>query len=621
MKKQPIILELLAPARNADVAIEAILAGADAIYIGPESHGARKSAGNSLDEIARVVEFAHPYRVKVYATVNTIVYEEELAGVEKLIWDLYNIGVDAIIVQDMAVLRMNLPPIELHASTQCDIRTPQKARFLKEVGFSRIVVARELALSEIEEIRRETDAEIEAFVHGALCVSYSGDCRASCASGGRSANRGECAQICRLPYDLKDSEGSTLMAGKHFLSLKDLNRSQSIAEMADAGVNSFKIEGRLKDAAYVKNVVAHYSKILDKVVNDSNGRYVRLSAGRSKVSFSSNPEKSFNRGFTPYFLTGKAPTRGMACFDSPKAIGTRVGTVTGCSGRCITARLVEDLANGDGLGYFDGEGKFQGFRLNRVEGNRLFPASEQRIPTGTVLYRNRDKRWDDEIESSRSVRTIRVDMVLRKVDEATIALDLEDERGCGVSVTSTLPQPLGSAVTPQEEPRRNILKKLGGTIYRNGQIIDLVGNYFIPASALAALRREAVEKLDAAGRMTYRRGVRLKENMKAAIPNGGATSIHDNIANSLARKFYADHGASELVEAIEVSRPEGEVMVMATRYCLRKELGKCLLTKEGRVWPSAEGALKPLFLENPTATLRVEFDCKRCGMNIYSNVK
>lgn len=621
MKQTPTKLELLAPARNADVAIQAILAGADAVYIGPASHGARKSAANSLAEIERVVKFAHPFRVKVYATVNTIVYDAELESVERLIWDLYNIGVDAVIIQDMGILRMNLPPIELHASTQCDIRTPEKAKFLHEVGMARVVPARELSLSEIAAIHKETPVEIEAFIHGALCVSYSGDCRASCASGGRSANRGECAQICRLPYDLTDADGNTLMSGKHFLSLRDLNRSNSIGEMADAGVTSFKIEGRLKDAAYVKNVTAHYSKILDRIVKESDGRYERASAGRSRVSFTANPDKAFNRGFTSYFLTGKAPARGLANFDSPKAIGAKVGTVTACTPKCITVKLTEALANGDGLGYFDKSGRFVGFRLNRIEGNRLFPASAQVIPSGTALYRNRDKAWDDEIESSSSERTLRVEMVLRTVGDSIVALDLTDERGCAVTATATLPTPLAPAVTPQEEPRRNILRKLGGTIYRPGQIIDLVGQLFVPASLLASLRREAIELLDAAAAATYHTGRRRAEVISTPLPMGEHLTMRDNVANRLAREFYADHGAKEIESAMEVERPDGDALVMCTRYCLRKELGKCLLTPEGRKWPSPALASAPLYLVNPTTTLRVEFDCKRCGMNIYSKVK
>ena len=603
-------LELLAPARNADIAVSAILAGADAVYMGASSHGARKEAANSLDDIRRVVDTAHPYGAKVYATVNTIIYEHELGEVERLIHGLYQAGVDALIVQDMGILRLDIPPIELHASTQCDIRTPDKARFLAEAGFSRLVLARELSLSEIEAIHRAVPhTELEAFIHGALCVSYSGDCRASCMTGGRSANRGECAQICRLPYTLTDARGRVLVENKHLLSLRDLNRSDSIGAMAEAGVDSFKIEGRLKEEGYVKNTVAWYSRILDRVVEQSDGRYRRLSYGRSMVGFNPSPDKSFNRGFTNYFLSGKAPVKGIASLDTPKAVGTPVGKVKKCDGKIIIAELTAPLANGDGLAYFDATGRFQGFRLNRADGAKLYPATPRFIPAGTILYRNRDKEWDDAISSAKTSRTIKVDMVLRTVGNDSLALELTDERGNSVAHCVTV-GPLTTAVTPQEGPRRQVLGKLGGTIYRAGNIIDLVGQYFIPASQLTALRREAVELLDRAQRMTYPYRYRLKENTEYPCPVTTLT-IHDNVANSKAEEFYRSHGVTAITPAAEVKRPEGDTVVMTTRYCLRRELGKCLKTPQGNTWQDG-----PLYLSNDTVRMRVDFDCARCGMTL-----
>ena len=604
-------LELLAPARNADTAISAILAGADAVYMGASSHGARKDAANSIDDIRRVTDFAHQFNAKVYATVNTIIYDRELRDVERLITDLYHAGTDALIVQDMGILRMDIPPVELHASTQCDIRSVEKARFLAEVGFTRLVLPRELSLKEIEEIHLAVpDTELEAFIHGALCVSYSGDCRASFMTGGRSANRGECAQICRLPYTLLDSRGRTLMEDKHLLSLRDLNRSDSLGAMADAGVCSFKIEGRLKEEGYVKNTVAWYSRILDRVVSESGGNYRRLSAGRSNAGFNPSPDKSFNRGFTTYFLSGHAPVKGIASFDTPKATGTPVGKVKRCEGKVIIAELSAQLANGDGLGYFDGEGRFQGFRLNRAEGQRLYPASPRTIAPGTVLYRNRDKEWDDAISSARTTRTISVDMVLRTVGADRLALELTDECGTSVTATATVGQ-LQQAVTSQEAPRRQLLGKLGGTIYRAGKIIDLAGGVFIPASALAGLRREAVALLDRARIMTLRFGLRRPENPDA-VCQSASLSYQDNVANHLAEEFYRSHGVTEIVPAVEVKRPDDETLVMTTRYCLRREAGKCLLTPQGRQWPDT-----PLYLRSGNISLRVEFDCQRCGMRIY----
>jgi putative protease len=604
-------LELLAPARNADTAISAILAGADAVYMGASSHGARKDAANSIDDIRRVTDFAHQFNAKVYATVNTIIYDRELRDVERLITDLYHSGTDALIVQDMGILRMDIPPIELHASTQCDIRSVEKARFLAEVGFTRLVLPRELSLREIEEIHSAVpDTELEAFIHGALCVSYSGDCRASFMTGGRSANRGECAQICRLPYTLTDSRGRKFMEDKHLLSLRDLNRSDSLGAMADAGVCSFKIEGRLKEEGYVKNTVAWYSRILDRVVGESGGNYRRLSAGRSNAGFNPSPEKSFNRGFTTYFLSGHAPVKGIASFDTPKATGTPVGKVKRCEGKVIIAELSAQLANGDGLGYFDGEGRFQGFRLNRAEGQRLYPASPRTIAPGTVLYRNRDKEWDDAIASARTTRTISVDMVLRTVGSDRLALELTDECGTSVTATATVGQ-LQQALTPQEAPRRQLLGKLGGTIYRVGKIIDLAGGVFIPASALAGLRREAVALLDKARVMTHRFGLRRPENPDA-VCQSASLSYRDNVANHLAEEFYRSHGVTEIVPAVEVESPDDETLVMTTRYCLRREAGKCLLTPQGRQWPDT-----PLYLRSGNISLRVEFDCRRCGMRIY----
>lgn len=604
-------LELLAPARNADTAISAILAGADAVYMGASSHGARKDAANSIDDIRRVTDFAHQFNAKVYATVNTIIYDRELRDVERLITDLYHAGTDALIVQDMGILRMDIPPIELHASTQCDIRSVDKARFLAEVGFTRLVLPRELSLKEIEEIHLAVpDTELEAFIHGALCVSYSGDCRASFMTGGRSANRGECAQICRLPYTLTDSRGRTLMEDKHLLSLRDLNRSDSLGAMADAGVCSFKIEGRLKEEGYVKNTVAWYSRILDRVVGESGGCYKRLSAGRSNAGFNPSPDKSFNRGFTTYFLSGHAPVKGIASFDTPKATGTPVGKVKRCEGKVIIADLTAPLANGDGLGYFDAEGRFQGFRLNRAEGQRLYPASPRAIAPGTVLYRNRDKEWDDAIASARTTRTISVDMVLRTVGADRLALELTDECGTSVTATATVGE-LQQAVTPQEAPRRQLLGKLGGTIYRVGKIVDLAGAVFIPASALAGLRREAVALLDRARIMTHRFGLRRPENPDA-VCQSTTLSYQDNVANRLAEKFYRSHGVTDIVPAVEVKRPDEETLVMTTRYCLRREAGKCLLTPQGRQWPDS-----PLYLRSGNISLRVEFDCRRCGMRIY----
>lgn len=610
-------VELLAPARDADTAIAAINHGADAVYMGAWGHGARHQASNSLEDVERVVKYAHQFEVKVYVTVNTIVYEDEIEGVERLVWDLWRIGVDAIIVQDMALLKMHLPPIALHASTQCDIRTPGKAAMLEAAGFSQLVLPRELSAEEIKRFREATTVPLEAFVHGALCVSYSGDCQASFALTGRSANRGECAQICRYSFDLEDKDGNKLMRDKHLLSLKDMNRMEMLGEMLEAGVSSFKIEGRLKDAGYVKNVVAAYSEALDRICLESGGKYRRGSLGKSSPTFRPRIEKSFNRGFTSYFLKDTGPGKGaLASFDTPKWIGEEVGTVvTQKDGRTLVAKLTAELHNGDGLGYFNSEGRFAGFRLNRVEGNRLFAASEVDVRRGAKLYRNSDSEWDRTLERSEGNRKIAVDMTLRETGDR-IALEIR-EPVTDVWVEQTAECERQEARTPQEQPRERVLGKLGDTIYTLGKLDDRLGRRFVPSSVLAQLRREALEAFAACRLARYklerRKGVDTEALKKM---EHRALTRHDNVANSLAEEFYREAGYSvdKLPKAMEVaskSEKMSDRRVMQTRYCLRRELGACLKTPEGKNLP------KELYLATANARLRLEFDCAQCRMNVY----
>ncbi len=602
-------IELLAPAKDAEIAIEAIKHGADAVYIGAESHGARAAAGNSVADIARVVEFAHGFNARVYVTVNTIIYDDELADVERLIIDLYRVGVDALIVQDMAVLRMNIPPIALHASTQCDTRDVAKAQFLQQAGFSRIVLARELSLQEISDIHKNVDVPLEAFVHGALCVSYSGDCQASCLALGRSANRGECAQMCRLLYSLIDANGQVLLADKHLLSLRDMNRSGHIAAMMDAGVSSFKIEGRLKDIGYVKNVVAYYRKAIDAVIEANPEKYCRLSAGNISLNFTPILDKSFNRGFTSYFLNGRDKKEKIASIDTPKSQGEVIGRVKTTQGNRIVASLDKPLNNGDGLVFFDARGQFNGFRLNRVDGNILYPANPINIPSGTILYRNKDKKWDDLLARESARRFIEIAMRLRVIDNG-IALDITDSRGN--SVTSTMIMELSPAKSEQIDARNRILTKTGGTIYCVSHIDDEAGNIFIPASRLADLRRDALELLDRAQRLSYQFDYRCKESADLSLPQGSRLSYHDNVANRLAADFYHSHGAIEIESAIELAGKNRapETVVMTSRYCLRRELGYCLKTSAGKAWKS------PLFIKSDYAKYRLDFDCSNCQMKV-----
>lgn len=590
------------------------MAGADAVYIGAPAFGARAAATNSVDSIRSLAELAHRYRAKVYATMNTILYDNELDEASRLVKQLYGAGVDALIVQDMAYLGLDLPPIALHASTQCDIRTPDKAAWLAEAGFSQLVLPREYSLAEIKAVADTVDVPLEVFVHGALCVSYSGDCQAGFAAMGRSANRGVCPQMCRLPYELVDADGNAVAPPKHYLSLRDLNRVNDLEALVEAGAASFKIEGRLKDARYVANVTAAYSRALDRIVERSGGKYRRSSAGTSTYGFTPDLDRTFNRGYTGYFLRG-IPGK-MASTDTPKWAGIPVGTISGeldKRRRSFRARLSAPLSNGDGLGFFNAAGTFVGFRLNRVEGNELWPASApEGLAIGTTLYRNNDKAFFDLLErpDAGCYRKIRVDFTLRPVDNERIAISADDERGCSVCLVAD--SVYAAAKTPQEAHRRNIMAKLGDTDYTLGNVDDRLSERFIPASALTAARRDVLALLDKAAADTYaydrRKACTLADD---AFAGAKALDYHDNVANRLARRFYTGHGASIAEMAIETApKKEDELVVMTTKYCLRRELGACLKEKNGTKLP------RPLFLKNDSGLYRLDFDCARCGMSV-----
>jgi hypothetical protein len=609
MKKNIRKVELLAPARDASIAIEAINHGADAVYMGPPNFGARAMAGNSVADIAQVTSYAHQFNAKVYATVNTILYDSELKAVEKLICHLYDAGVDALIVQDMGILRLDIPPIDLHASTQCDLRSPEKAKFLASLGFSQLVLARELTLGEIKDIHHAVpQASLEAFVHGALCVSYSGRCQVSEVLKGRSANRGACAQVCRLKYNLEDESGNTLLENRHLLSLRDFNASSEIEAMLEAGVSSFKIEGRLKDASYVKNIVAHYRKRLDAMIQAHPNLYCRASSGSSSYEFEPNVSKSFNRSFTHYFLSARAPHNGfsMAATSTPKSMGEEIGIVLSGHGDTLNIESKQPLNNGDGLSYFDANGNYAGFRINRVEGHRVLLKEAVKVPAGATLYRTFDKGFEDVLSRSATVRKIDVDARLRYVGDCLL-LSLKDERGNEVTHSSeALIEP---AKNNQEARQLDALSKLGTTIYRL-RSAQLLGHFFIPASVLTQLRREAIEWLDRAQRVTFKRALRHPED-KTALCFTRHLTYADNVANHLAQELYLDHGVQSIDKAIECERPQGDVPVMHTRYCLRRELGACRLDKTAKQLPS------PLFLRSGAVRLRVECDCKACEMKIY----
>ncbi len=605
----PVPIELLAPARDADIAIAAIDHGADAVYMGASHHGARADATNSIEDVARACDYAHRFDAKIYATVNTLVYDDELKDVEGLIRELYRIGVDALIVQDLGLLRLDLPPIALHASTQCDLRTPDKARFLEALGFSQLVMARELTLEEIAAIRQVTTVPLEAFVHGALCVSYSGRCAISQVLKGRSANRGECAQLCRLPYDLVDGQGRVLVEGKHLLSLRDMARHDRLEQMMAAGVSSFKIEGRLKDMGYVKNVVAYYRRAIDQVIERYPDRYNRASQGTAELTFEPALEKSFNRGFTHYFLDERRPQDGssMASIDTPKSQGEYLGRALRCNGNTLAIETRAALANGDGLSFTDAQGQFSGARVNRVLGNGTVLLRERAdIPRGTAIYRTADKAFNDLLAKPSATRTIAVDAELRYTG-GLLALTLNDERG--VRVTHTVECDLQAAAKPQSDRQITELAKLGGTIYRLREA-QVPGDVFIPASLLTRLRRETVNLLDRAHAITRPIDKRRPEDKSAPCP---ITTLMpaDNVANSLTEQLYRDHGVTDITPALEIGTPvTASTPLMHTRYCLRRQLGACLKGRNANRLP------RDLYLKTGTTLLKVTCDCRACEMRL-----
>lgn len=607
IKQRPI--ELLAPAKNLECGIEAINHGADAVYIGAPRFGARAAAGNSIEDIKALVEHAHLYNARIYVTVNTILHDEELPETEKMIWELYRAGVDALIIQDMGITRLNLPPIALHASTQMDNRTPEKVKFLSDIGFRQVVLARELSLDEIKKIH-DTCPEtlLEVFIHGALCVSYSGQCYVSQACYGRSANRGECAQFCRLAFDLVDSNGKTIEQNKHLLSLKDMNQSDNLEALLDAGATSLKIEGRLKDVSYVKNVTAYYRQKLDSIFKYRK-EYVRASSGTVKTTFTPQLDKSFSRGFTDYFLRGRNP--GIFSFSTPKSLGEEVGTVKEIRGNYFTVAGVKSFSNGDGLCYIDDNGRLQGFRVNRVENNKLFPQDMPRLKPKTRLYRNFDQEFEKLMQKKSAERKIAVDICLAENNFGfTLSFTDEDDN----SVSLTLERAKEPARTPQTDNLRNQLSKLGNTPFEANDIkIDLSDNWFIPSSELSELRRNAVEKLLEARRINYRREVfRLKES-KTKFPISTLTYL-GNVMNSSAAEFYKNHGVLKVMPAFEKEQPKDAVL-MFCKHCIRYSMGWCPVHHKVRS-PFRE----PYYLVSSDGRrFRLEFDCKQCQMKVLAD--
>ena len=606
-KSRPI--ELLSPAKDLNCGIEAINHGADAVYIGAPKFGARAAAGNSLEDIRELCEYAHLYGARIYVTLNTILKEDELEEAERMIWDLWRVGTDALIIQDMGITRLNLPPIPLHASTQTDNRTPEKVRFLEAAGFTQVVLARELSLNEIRRISEATTVPLEVFVHGALCVSYSGQCYLSAALSGRSANRGECAQYCRLPYTMVDATGTEIVTYKHLLSLKDMNRSDQLEALLDAGVSSLKIEGRLKDVGYVKNITAYYRKKLDAVLS-RRPEYRRASAGRSTYTFEPVAEKSFNRGFTPFLLEGR--TADITAFNTPKSLGEPVGTVKEIKGNSFTVAGLKQLSNGDGLVFFNRKGELEGFRVNRVEANRVFPLDMPQLAPKTPLYRNFDQAFDKLLAKPSAERKLSVEIEFLD-NPFGFTLCMEDETGARIMLTEPFAKEL--ARREQQDNIRTQLSKLGNTPFEASKVVvGLSENWFVPSSLLADMRRRGVEKLLEARRARYPRETvkRVQPSVSIPFPERQLTYL-GNVANGKARSFYQDHGVEQIDPAFELS-PRKDVPLMFTKHCLRYSMGWCPTYQKDKS-PYKE----PYYLLYKDTRLRLQFDCKHCQMLVVES--
>ena len=647
-------IELLSPAKNLEVGLAAINHGADAVYIGGPSFGAREKVGNSIEDIERLCNHAAIFGAKVYVTLNTLLFDNELEQARKLAWDCYNAGVDALIVQDMALLMMDMPPIALHASTQCNNTTAEKVKFLEDVGFKQVVLARELSINEIKEIRSKTTVPLEFFVHGALCVSYSGQCYLSHVIGHRSANRGACAQPCRLKWDLEDENGNVLIANRHLLSLRDMNNSKNLEELIDAGITSFKIEGRLKDADYVKNTTAYYRRAIDEII-ERRPDLERASRGVSAPSFEPNLEKSFSRGFTDYFAHGRQ--KNIDAPFTPKSMGEHIGEIIKIDGKRLTVKLKDGITlhNGDGLCFLDDDNLLQGFNVNGVDNNVVLASSvisteakrngeilfdtkhpkkkdlftkgecfrkaqvstSLRSTRNDELYRNYDILWQRSVDNSTGNRKLPIKLELSETSDG-LRLTSVDEN---VSICLQCQKDVAKNPEKALETIRTKLSQWGDTKFVVENIdIQLDTVYFIPASVLGEMKRQLVTELELSFRLkrneVKRNGEILFDTMHPNTKDFSTTlemtrlSYLANVTNTLARQFYENHGVTQIDDGLEKTMPEGEIVVMTTKHCIRYANGMC--SKEiGK--PAT-----PLFISNVHGRFRLDFDCKKCCMKVVN---
>lgn len=610
-------IELLSPAKNLTCGIEAIKHGADAIYIGAPSFSARSSAGNSISDIKELCYFAHKFNVKIYVALNTILTDNELPEAEKIIWELWDEAkIDALIIQDLGITKLNLPPIPLHASTQMDNRTIEKAKFLEKVGFQQIVLARELTLDEIKKIRSEIHTPIEFFVHGALCVCYSGQCYLSEALSKRSANKGSCAQYCRLPYDLFDANGEEIINQKHLLSMKDLNLSSQIEDLIEAGVQSLKIEGRLKDVTYVKNVTAYYRQTIDAILNSST-KYKRSSYGKSTITFTPNLEKSFNRSFTQYFLNGRTNEveNKMWSINSPKSIGEAVGKIIKSDKKSITIKTHKKLNTGDGICFFDENECMQGTYINKIENNVIYFNNTFNIKPNSELFRNHDNDFDKILNRNNTAkRQLPINLELTDNSEGFTLKVTDISRN--ISIETSVKYDKELAKKDPVENIKNTLSKTGDTIFFVEEVsVKLAEAYFIPSSVLNNWKKDVLEILENKIDQYYLENERQsyvlpKTNHSFPIPN---LTYLGNVMNEKSKLFYQEHNTAVTQMAFE-KKKQNNVPLMFTRHCIKQSMGWC--PKETKTKSLYK---EPFSLRYKNIKLRLEFDCKACEMKVYND--
>lgn len=601
-------IELLAPAKNLECGIEAIRHGADAVYIGAPQFSARAAAGNTVQDIKLLADYAHLFGAKVYVALNTILNDKELTEAEKLIRQLYSDArIDALIIQDMGITMLDLPPIPLHASTQVDNRDVEKVKFLEQAGFDQVVLARELTIDEIYDIASQTSVSLEVFVHGALCVSYSGQCYLSQALSGRSANKGACAQYCRLPYSLADSEGRTIMNAKHLLSMKDLNLSDNLEELLDAGVSSLKIEGRLKDVSYVKNTVAYYRKKLDEIFM-KRPEYMRTSSGISIYAFEPDLNKSFNRAYSNYFLHGRV--KDIWSVDSPKSIGEPLGRITNITTRFFEVDTKKKINNGDGLCFFNNKKELEGIHVNRVEGNSVIPANMPEIRKGAFIYRNYDHEFQKLLSRPSAERKLDITIDLTDIPSG-FSLQASDEDGNLAVVNFEYSKE--QAQKDQTDNIRKNLSKTGNTIFNVYKVnINCPESYFIPASVLSDWRRQLIDKLLSVRKINYRQPLKLHKQTAHAFPVREITYL-GNVMNGKSRDFYSRHQSLLIQPAFEKQALK-DVPLMFTRHCIKYALGWCPKETE-----SKNPYKEPFFLVYNNTRLRLSFDCRQCEMRVFED--